>query len=160
VAVVTDPFAGIVAGSAAPAKLRDRKLTRIGVMARNRMAGRDVGRRRSVRLAVEREGWLSGRQPRPVKVLDLSASGCLVRCTAPIEPDSILDLTLRLGPETIAAKVRVSHACLDGAVAPDEPARFLVGLSFLGLSAREEAALRRFLDDERRRQRSADAAAL
>jgi hypothetical protein len=128
-------------------------------MARNRIAGWDTGRRRSSRLVVERDGRLTGRHPRAVRILDLSTAGCLVRSDAPLEPGAILDLEVDLGPETIASKVRVSHACLDGVAQPDEPARFLTGLSFLGLSAREEAALRRFLDDERRRRRSADAAA-
>ena len=128
-------------------------------MARNRIAGWDTGRRRSARLSVERDGRVAGRHPRPVKVLDLSASGCLVRSDAPLEPGAILDLELALGPDTIATKARVSHASIDGAAQPGEPARFLTGLSFLGLSAREEAALRRFLDEERRRRRSADAAA-
>ena len=136
-----------------------RNLTTIQGVARNRIAGWDTRRRRSPRLAVERDGQLSGRHPRAVKILDLSAAGCLVRTDAPLEPGAILDLELRLGPDTIAAKVRVSHACIDGAAQPDQPARFLTGLSFLGLSAREEAALRRFLEDERRRRRSADAAA-
>jgi len=124
------------------------------------MAGWDTGRRRSPRLTVQAEGSLSGRQRRPVNVLDLSASGCLVRCSTPVEPDAILDLELRLGSEGVATKVRVIHTCLDGAAPPEEGARFLAGLSFLGLSAREEATLRRFLDDERRRRRSADAPAL
>ena len=123
------------------------------------MAGWNT-RRQSPRLAVERDGSLSGRQPRAVRVLDLSASGCLVRCGSAVEPDAILDLELRLGPETITVKVRVSHACLDGEAPADEPARYLAGLSFLGLSAHEQATLRRFLDEERRRRRSADAAAL
>ena len=134
-----------------------RNLTTISRVARNTIAGWDTGRRRSPRLAVERDGRLLGRRPRPVKVLDLSASGCLVRSDAPVEPGAILDVELQLEPGTVAAKARVSHTCLDGA-ALDE-ARFLAGLTFLGLSAREEAALRRFLDDERRRRRRADAAA-
>jgi hypothetical protein len=129
-------------------------------MARNRVARWDASRRRAPRLTVEQDGRLSGRQPRPVKVLDLSVSGCLVRCAAPVDPGAILDLQLRLDPEVISPKVRVSHACLDGDAEAGEPARFLAGLSFLTLSAREEAALRRFLDAERRRRRSADAPAL
>jgi hypothetical protein len=123
------------------------------------MAGWDTGRRQSPRLAVEADAWLSGRQRRAARILDLSASGCLVRCDAAVEPGAILDLELRLGEETVSAKVRVSHASLDGAADPGQPARVLAGLSFLGLSAREQATLRRFLDDERRRRRSADAAA-
>lgn len=124
------------------------------------MAGRDTSRRRVPRLPIERDGSLSGRRPRPVKVLDLSRSGCLVRCDALLDPGAILDLELRLEAEPLRAKVRVTNSCLDGAVAPGQPYRFLAGLEFLSLSAREQAALRRFLEDERRRRRSADAAAL
>lgn len=124
------------------------------------MAGRDASRRRTARLPVERDGSLSGRQTRPVKLLDLSASGCLVRCDALLDPGVILDLELRLDAEPLNAKVRVTNSCLDGDVPSGLPPRFLAGLEFLSLSAREEAALRRFLEDERRRRRSADAAAL
>jgi hypothetical protein len=56
--------------------------------------------------------------------------------------------------------VRVTNSCLDGSVSSGQPPRFLAGLEFLSLSAREEAALRRFLENERRRRRSADATAL
>jgi hypothetical protein len=129
-------------------------------VARNRIAGWDVGRRRSPRLAVERDGRLTGLHARTVKVLDLSAAGCLVRCDAPLEPGAILDLEIGLGADAMAAKVRVSHVCVDGAAQPGEPPRFLAGLSFLGLSARQQSVLRRFLDEERRRRRSADATAL
>jgi hypothetical protein len=135
-------------------------LTRIKVVAKNMMAGWNASRRRTPRLAVERDGVLSGRQARPVKVLDLSGSGCLVRCHALLEAGAILDLELRLEDEPLRAKVRVTNSCLDGAVGPREAPRFLAGLEFLSLSAREQAALRRFLEDERRRRRSADAAAL
>ena len=135
-------------------------MTRIRLVAKNMMAGRDAGRRRTVRLPVERDGLLSGRHPRPVRLLDLSASGCLVRCDALLDTGAILDLELRLSAEPLNAKVRVTNACLDGTVPPDLPPRFLAGLEFLSLSAREQAALRRFLEDERRRRRSADAAAL
>ncbi len=124
------------------------------------MAGRDASRRRAPRLPIERDGLLSGRQARPVKVLDLSGSGCLVRGDALLDAGAILDLELRLEQEPLRAKVRVTNSCLDGAVPPGAPPRFLAGLEFLSLSAREQAALRRFLEDERRRRRSADAAAL
>jgi hypothetical protein len=129
-------------------------------VAKNMMAGWDPARRRVPRLAIERDGSLSGRRPRPVKVLDLSPSGCLVRCDALLDAGAILDLELNLEAEPLRAKVRVTNSCLDGAVSPGQPSRFLAGLEFVGLPAREEAALRRFLDDERRRRRSADAAAL
>lgn len=121
-------------------------------------AGRNAGRRRTLRLPVHRAGSLSGRQPRPIELLDLSPSGCLVRCDALLDAGRILDLELQLD-DPLRAKVRVTNACQDGSVAAGQAARFLAGLEFLGLSAREQAALRRFLEDERRRRRSADAAA-
>jgi hypothetical protein len=135
-------------------------MTRITLVAKNMMAGRDASRRRAPRLPIERDGWLTGRRRRPVKVLDLSSSGCLVRCDAPLDPGAILDLQVSLATDPLTAKVRVTNSCVDGSVPAGEPPRFLAGLSFLGLSAREQAGLRRFLEDERRRRRSADAAAL
>jgi hypothetical protein len=135
-------------------------LTRIKLVAKNTMGGRDASRRRVERLPIDRDGSLSGRQPRPVKVLDLSPSGCLVRCDALLDPGAILDLEVRLEVEPLTAKVRVTNSCLDGSVSSGQPPRFLAGMEFLSLSAREEAALRRFLENERRRRRSADATAL
>jgi hypothetical protein len=135
-------------------------LIRIRLVAKNTMAARHPSRRRVARLPVERDGSLSGRQPRPVRVLDLSPSGCLVRCNAPLDPGAILDLEVRLEAEPLMARVRVTNSCQDGSAPQGQPLRFLAGLEFLGLSAREEASLRRFLEDERRRRRSADAAAV
>ena len=89
-------------------------------------------------------------------MLDLSLTGCLVRCGAALDQGAILDLDLRLDPDPFAAKVRVTGASLDGSSLAGEPPRYLAGLAFLGLPAREEARLRRFLQEERRR-RSADA---
>jgi hypothetical protein len=134
-------------------------LTRIGLVAKNTMAGWNASRRRAPRLPIERDGLLSGRKPRPVKVLDLSPSGCLVRADTLLDPGAVLDLELRLDAEPLRAKVRVTNSCLDGSAPAGQPPRFLAGLEFLSLSAREQAALRRFLEDERRRRRSADAAA-
>lgn len=124
------------------------------------MAGRDASRRRTPRLPIEREGSLSGRQPRPVRVLDLSPAGCLVQCEALLDPGAILDLQVRLEAEPLSAKVRVTNSCVDGSAPAGQPPRFLAGLEFLSLSAREQAGLRRFLEDERRRRRSADAPTL
>lgn len=124
------------------------------------MSGRQAGRRRVPRLPVERDGSISGRRARAVKVLDLSASGCLIRGDGLLDPGAILDLQVQLDGEPLRAKVRVTNSCLDGTAPPDGPPRFLAGLEFLGLSAREQAALWRFLDEERRRRRRADAPAL
>jgi hypothetical protein len=113
-------------------------------------------RRRAPRLLVRLEGSLRGRTERAVSVIDLSLSGCLVRCASALDHGAILDLHLRLQDEAFGVKVQVTESSLDGASGTDEPARYLAGLAFLGLAAREEARLRRFLEDERRR-RSADA---
>lgn len=125
----------------------------------NRMvrAGEASGRR-SPRLSIRLDGSLKGRQPRDVQLLDLSATGCLARAPAPLDPGAIFDLELRLPAAPFTAKVRVSSCALDGSAAPAESARYLVGLEFLGLPAQEADALRRFLADEQRR-RSADPSA-
>jgi PilZ domain len=130
------------------------------VVAKNTMAGWDSSRRRAPRLPIDREGSLSGRRPRPVKVLNLSPSGCLVQCDALLDPGVILDLEVRLETEPLSAKVRVTNSCVDGSAPAGQPPRYFAGMEFLSLSAREQAGLRRFLEDERRRRRSADAPAL
>jgi PilZ domain len=119
---------------------------------------RDSSKRRAPRLATHLDGSLLGRSARPVRVVDLSLTGCLVQCPARLDHGAILDLEIRL-PDPVAAKVRVASASLDGAVAPEEAPRFLAGLEFLGLAAQAQASLRRFLDAERKRRRDADAAA-
>ena len=113
-------------------------------------------RRRAPRLPIHLEGSLSGRAPRPVTVVDVSLTGCLVQCGSLLDPGAILDLKFALDPDTLAAKVRVAESYVDGSAAPPGPQRFLAGLEFLSLPAREATRLRRFLDEERRRRRSAD----
>lgn len=113
-------------------------------------------RRRAPRLPIRIEGSLRGRTERAVSVIDLSLTGCLVRCGAALDHGAILDLHFQLQEDPFGAKVQVTESSLDGASGGEEPARYLAGLAFLGLPAREEARLRRFLEDERRR-RSADA---
>lgn len=104
------------------------------------------------------EGTLIGRVSHAVRLVDLSASGCLVQCPALLEPGAILDLQLSLHDEPFVAKVRVIESSLDGSVPEGAPAA-LAGLAFVKLAARDETRLRRFLEDERRRRRSADAPA-
>jgi hypothetical protein len=113
-------------------------------------------RRRAPRLPTQIAGSLRGRTHRDVTVVDLSLTGCLVRCGSLLDQGAILDLDLHVTPDAIGAKVRVTGASLDGAAPADGPPQYLTGLQFLGLSAREEARLRHFLEEERRR-RSADA---
>lgn len=115
------------------------------------------GRRRAPRLSMHIGGSLVGRMSRRVTLLDLSLTGCLVQCDALLDPGAILDLELSLDGEPFLAKVRVADSSLDGATVPQGPKHFLAGLEFLGLPAREETRLRRFLEDERRRRRSAEA---
>ena len=116
-------------------------------------------RRRAPRLRVERRGSLRGRVSRTITLLEISATGCLVRCEGRLLSGAIHDIELDLEdghPTPLLAKVRVADASLDGA---SEEARSLAGLEFLGLSAVEDARLRRFLDRERRERRRADAPA-
>ena len=121
--------------------------------------GQDRGpRRRARRLKVRLEGRLAGRQSHAVTVVDISQSGCLVQCPASLDLGAILDLVVDLGVEKLSAKVRVAEAALDGDAAAPATPLFLTGLEFLGLPARAEVQLRRFLDDEARRRRGADTA--
>src|SRR5262249_31485870 len=89
--------------------------------------------------------------PQPVSVLELSLTGCLVRCGTLLDLGAILDLEIGLDEGPLAAKVRVADASVDGAAGADEPG-CLAGLEFMGLPAQEAARLRRFLDEEKRRR--------
>lgn len=111
-------------------------------------------RRRAIRFPIRLEGSLSGRLARSATVVDLSLTGCLIRCDALLDHGAILDLALVLGGEPFATKVRVTEAYLDGACAPEDTSRYLTGLEFLALPALEETRLRRFLEQERQRRRS------
>ncbi|HUG52007.1 MAG TPA: PilZ domain-containing protein [Vicinamibacteria bacterium] len=113
-------------------------------------------RRRAPRVTVDRPGRLTGRSPHPVTVVDLSVTGCLVRCATLPDLGAILDLEIALDDGPLTAKVRVADASVDGTADGDRPG-CLAGLEFMGLPAREDARLRRFVDEERRRRRSADA---
>jgi hypothetical protein len=125
-------------------------------MANPRQTG---ARRRAPRLAIHLEGRLASRVPRPVTVVDLSVTGCLVRCDCLLDHGAILDLEVRLGEDPLGTRVRVAESYLDGSRTEGEGGRYLAGLEFLGLPPREAAQLRRFLDDERRRRQRADAPA-
>ena len=116
-------------------------------------------RRRAPRLRIERTGNLRGRVARTVTLLEISATGCLVRCEGRLVSGAIHDMEIDLrdgDPAPLLAKVRVADASMDGA---SEETRSLAGLEFLGLPAVEDARLRRFLDHERRERRRADAPA-
>jgi hypothetical protein len=117
---------------------------------------RQATRRRAPRVSVVRPGRLTGRTPHPVTVVDLSVTGCLVRCSTLLDLGAILDLEMTLDDGPLLAKVRVADASVDGTAGGDGPG-CLAGLEFMGLPAREDARLRRFVDEERRRRRRADA---
>jgi hypothetical protein len=90
-------------------------------------------------------------------VIDLSLTGCLVRCATLLKPGAILDFEMDLADGPLSTKVRVADASVDGSASGEGGQGCLAGLEFLGLPPREDARLRRFLDEERRRRRSADA---
>ena len=115
------------------------------------MPVRDGPRRRAPRLATAIAGVLRGRSARPVTALDISLTGCLVRADHNLDAGSIHELELELDPETLATRVRVTETSVDGAADREGP-RFLIGLEFLGLGARQEAQLRGFLDKSRERR--------
>lgn len=114
-------------------------------------------RRRAARLPIRVPGSLSGRSSRPITLVDVSLTGCLVRCGTLLDQGAIFDLRTELGGEAFVAKVRVTSASLDGAPSEGD-APCLAGLEFLSLPALEGARLRRFVEQERRRRRGADPA--
>ena len=115
-------------------------------------------RRRAPRLPVRLAGRLVGRVPRPVTVVDLSMTGCLVHCDALLVHGAILDLAIGEDDAAIATKVRVAESCLDGSAAGPSP-RYLAGLEFIALTPSASDRLRRLLADERRSRPRADAPA-
>jgi hypothetical protein len=114
------------------------------------------GKRRASRLPTEIGGSLTGRCVEPVRVLDLSPRGCLVRCSAHPEPGSIRDLTIELEGAPMSAKVRVAQTSRDGGWVDSADVRYLAGLEFLSLPADDEARLLRFLEAARRRRCAPD----
>lgn len=110
----------------------------------------ETGSRRSRRILIALEGSILGVQSRQVRLQDLSVTGCLVQCAVNIGHGTILDLRVRLGSDDLATKARVVGAFVDGASLPGPP-QYLVGLEFVGMAAAEEARLRGFIDQERRR---------
>ncbi|HEV7502461.1 MAG TPA: PilZ domain-containing protein [Vicinamibacteria bacterium] len=119
-------------------------------------ATKPASRRRAPRLSIDRPGSLKGRRPRAITVMDLSLTGCLVRCDTLLVHGAILDLEIVLDDGPLPMRVRVVESSVDGAAVGDA-APCLAGLEFVGLPPREDARLRRFLDEEKRRRRSADA---
>ena len=120
-------------------------------------AAKPASRRRAPRLSVLRGGTVKGRLPHAITVVDLSLTGCLVRCGTLLKTGAILDFEMALDDGPFSAKVRVADASVDGAAAASDTSGCLAGLAFLGLPPLEDARLRRFLDEEKRRRRGADA---
>ena len=103
---------------------------------------------------------VKGRLPHAIVVIDVSLTGCLVRCGTLLKSGAILDFEMDLDDGPLSTKVRVAEASVDGVASGDAGQACLAGLEFLGLPPREDARLRRFLDEERKRRRSADASPL
>jgi hypothetical protein len=120
-------------------------------------ASKPAPRRRAPRLSVERPGTLKGRLPHAITVIDLSLTGCLVRCGTLLDRGAILDFEMALEDGPLEAKVRVAEASVDGSRDGEAGASCLAGLAFLALPPLAGARLRRFLDEERRRRQGADA---
>jgi hypothetical protein len=120
-------------------------------------ASKPASRRRAPRLSVERAGRLKGRLPHAITVIDLSLTGCLVRCGTLLKSGAILDFEMDLDDGPLSTKVRVAEASVDGSAGAGDSQSCLAGLEFMGLPPREDARLRRFLDEERKRRQSADA---
>ncbi len=111
--------------------------------------GATNGRHRAApRLATHLAGSLTGKRRVDVQVLDLSLTGCLVRCPASLDRGLIMDLTLQIEGGEFSAKVQVADSSQDGQ-AGSEGVLYLVGLAFLALPLEGEHLLRRFFQQER-----------
>lgn len=107
--------------------------------------------RRSSRVPVDLPATLIGRTRNEVRLVDLSITGCLARGEGHLDEGAIFDLELALGGQLVSVKVRVAAGYVDGTTLECGATGFLAGLTFLDLSTAEQAALRTFLDRERRR---------
>src|SRR5512135_2440437 len=118
--------------------------------------GRDD--RRGRRVAVDLPGTLGGRRPGPLRVVDLSVVGCLVRTETSLVSGAVVDLRVELPDGPLDTKARVAAASVDGDSLPGPSKHFLAGLDFLALGAAAALRLRAFLDAEARRRRGAHTA--
>ena len=112
----------------------------------------DKARRRAARKAIDISGSLSGRARRPVTVVDLSLTGCLVRGEAAFDRGAILDLRLDLSARPLDVKVQVVDSSVEGESLAAGLPHYLTGLQFLGLPAGAADRLARLLTTERRRR--------
>jgi len=108
--------------------------------------------RRAPRLSTRLKGRLLGRTALDVEIIDLSLSGCLMRCETRFDRGMFLDLELTLGDEALESKARVVDCSSDGEVGPGAGPLYLVGLTFVTFPPNGEYRLRRFLDDQKKRQ--------
>lgn len=115
--------------------------------------GRDD--RRGRRVTVDLPGTLGGRRPGPVRVVDLSVVGCLVRTGTSLDSGAVVDLRVELPDGPLDTKARVAAASVDGDSLPGPSKHFLAGLDFLALGAADALRLRAFLDAEAKRRRGA-----
>jgi hypothetical protein len=74
-----------------------------------------------------------------------------LRCPVGLDRGQVMDLTLAMPEQPLAAKVRVADTSQDGE--SSAPA-FLTGLEFMVLPPVGEQQLRQFLDEERKRRRA------
>ena len=112
-------------------------------------------RRREPRVAVDFGGTLTGRRPRPVRVVDLSIIGCLVRAEFALDIGVVVDVRIDMPDGALPAKARVADASVDGTSLPEGQV-FLAGLEFLGLAAQDEQRLRAFVEGASKRRRGAN----
>jgi hypothetical protein len=116
--------------------------------------GRDD--RRGRRVAVDLPATLGGRRAGPVRVVDMSIVGCLVRTEAALVSGAVVDLRVELPDGPLHTKARVAAASIDGDSLPGPSRHFLAGLDFLTLGAADALRLRAFLDGEAKRRRGAN----
>jgi len=110
--------------------------------------------RRAARLETRLSAVLLGRDRLEVEVLDLSLRGCLARCRACLDRGLVMDLTLAIPGQAVAAKVRVAGTSRDGEAGDVAGPFFLTGLEFLTLPPGGEQVLQQFMEQERKRQRT------
>jgi hypothetical protein len=106
--------------------------------------------RRSLRVPVRLAGRVIARGDWAVGIVDLSLAGCLVQSPASLDQGSIIDVHVDIPGQRLSLRGRVVHASVDGMELGSR--RYLVGLEFMGLPARDEQGLRLFLEGEGRRR--------
>jgi hypothetical protein len=108
--------------------------------------------RKALRVPVQLAGRVIARTDWSVGIVDLSLGGCLVLSPSALDGGSIVDVHVEIPGQRLSLKGRVIHSSVDGASL--ERRRYLVGLQFMGLPAREEKDLRLYLETEGRRHLS------